>query len=63
MKKVLVLMLALAMLCPTASADVLGFGGEWGSGSWGVSQLPGGGRRADSCFVHVPQAGHASRIL
>lgn len=40
MKKVLVLILALAMLCPTASADVLGFGGEWGSGSWGVSQLP-----------------------
>ena len=49
MKKILALVLSLVMLLMSATAlaegtaglsPILGFGGEWATGSWGISQLP-----------------------
>lgn len=49
MKKILALVLSLTMLLMSATAlaegtaglsPILGFGGEWATGSWGISQLP-----------------------
>mgnify|MGYP004555231993 CR=1 FL=1 len=66
-KRILALAIALLMACSSLAfadgeagiAPILGFGGEWASGSWGVSQLP----LSDGDPIHVScmfprQSGH-----
>ena len=66
-KRILALAIALLMACSSLAfadgeagiASILGFGGEWASGSWGVSQLP----LSDGDPIHVScmfprQSGH-----
>ena len=67
-KKILALALILGLFCsmvaiaeenPAGISPILGFGGEWASGSWGVSQLP----LSDGDPIHVScmfprQSGH-----